>query len=106
MIAAGVDVGGLRKGFHAVALEGSVVLGTHSSRNTSEIADWCRQAGATVVGVDAPCRWSVDQSPRDAERALMAQRIFCFSTPTEIRARSHPKDFYGWMITATGHAAT
>jgi predicted RNase H-like nuclease len=28
----------------------------------------------------------------------MAQRIWCFSTPTEEAALAHKKNFYGWML--------
>ena len=93
---AGVDVGAPRKGYHAVAL-GADGASTFHSCDAAEVAAWCRAAGAEVVAVDAPCRWRVDGQPaRAAERELAAERISCFSTPTEEKARGHA--FYTWMF--------
>jgi predicted nuclease with RNAse H fold len=97
MTVAGVDVGGTRKGFHAVALHGHAFFAKMRSTSPHEIAAWCRSVGARVIAVDAPCRWRVDGA-RSGERALMRSRIHCFSTPTEAAARAHPKDYFGWML--------
>lgn len=94
---AGIDVGAPRKGYHAVILRGMDVIATFHSREPAVIAQWCAAQGSTVVAVDAPCRWRVPGSPaRAAERELAADRIACFSTPTEARARGHA--FYTWML--------
>jgi predicted nuclease with RNAse H fold len=94
---AGIDVGAPRKGYHAVILRGTDVVATFHSREPTVIAQWCAEQGATVVAVDAPCRWRVPGSPaRAAERELAADRIACFSTPTEANARGHA--FYTWML--------
>jgi predicted nuclease with RNAse H fold len=74
-IVAGVDVGGARKGFHAVALRDGVYLDKFAARDAVAVADWCRTVGARVIGVDAPCRWSLTGRARPAERALMAEGI-------------------------------
>jgi predicted nuclease with RNAse H fold len=60
-------------------------------------AAWCRDAGAIAAGVDSPCGWSRDGGSREAERTLSihGERIPCFSTPTEQRARGNP--FYSWV---------
>lgn len=94
----GVDVGGERKGFHAVALRGCALLGRHSSSDAAELAQWCRSLGAGVIGVDAPCRWSADGRARPAERELMAEGIQCFASPSRERALQHPSNYYGWML--------
>jgi len=98
LIAAGVDVGGKRKGFHAVALRGSVYLDQMKSPDAAQVAAWCRNIGAQFIGVDAPCRWSGTGRARIAERALMAKKIWCFSTPTHAIALAHPKKHYDWML--------
>ncbi len=96
-IVVGIDVGGPAKGFHAVALNGAIYLGKFSSLNAMEVAKWCSSQNAQVVAVDAPCCWRTEgQSARAAERQLAADRISCFSTPTEGRARGHA--FYTWML--------
>lgn len=97
-IVAGVDVGGSRKGFHAVALLAGAYLDQFASRKAAEIAAWCRQIGASFIGVDAPCRWSATGRARPAERELMAEKIWCFSTPTRERATQHPRNHFGWML--------
>jgi predicted nuclease with RNAse H fold len=95
----GIDVGGSRKGFHAVALKDGAHAGQLISRDGAELSHWCRVVmGASVIGIDAPCRWSRDGRPRPCERQLMQQGIRCFSTPTRQAAEQHPSDFYGWML--------
>ena len=94
----GVDVGGERKGFHAVALTDGEYGGRCATTNVNELVVWCREMKAAVIAVDAPCGWSTDGRARPAERRLMEQGIWCFSTPTRQRAIEHPKDHYGWML--------
>lgn len=96
-IVAGIDVGSTPKGFHAVGLRRLSVT-TFSSVDPKEIADWCEEIDATAVAVDSPIAWSVTGRARGAERALMAQRIWCFSSPTEKAAREHPTNFFDWML--------
>jgi len=94
----GIDVGGSAKGFHAVLLAGSELLERRHDRDPVALAAWCATRHATVVAVDAPCRWRPPPPApaRAAERALAAEGISCYFTPTEARARSHP--FYSWML--------
>jgi predicted nuclease with RNAse H fold len=98
LVVAGVDVGGTRKGFHAVALRGLSYLDQFASIDANEVATWCRQIGAQIVGVDAPCRWSSDDRARPAERELMKKKVWCFSSPTQSTALAHPKDNFRWML--------
>ncbi|MGD0227520.1 MAG: DUF429 domain-containing protein [Terriglobia bacterium] len=65
----GIDVGGERKGFHAVALRNGIFCKT-TSRHPAEIVEWCREWSAEIVAVDAPCGWSKSTSSREAEREL------------------------------------
>jgi predicted nuclease with RNAse H fold len=97
MIVAGIDVGSTRRGFHAVALQDGEYFRQLTSRNADDVAAWCKELCARAVGIDAPCCWSVDGRPRRAEMDLMAEGIYCFSTPTLERAEAHPSDYYGWM---------
>jgi hypothetical protein len=41
MIVVGIDVGGERKGFYAVALRDGLVVATQKSTNPSTFVDWC-----------------------------------------------------------------
>lgn len=97
-VVAGIDVGGPKKGFHCVALKDDAYLAQFVSCVPSEIAAWCRRIGAQCVGIDAPCRWSQTGRARPAERELMAQKIWCFSTPSKEAAESHPRNHFGWML--------
>lgn len=95
----GVDVGGSRKGFHAVALEDGVFLARRQTSCVEQLAGWCHEEiGARLVAIDAPCRWSAGDGARPAERELLAQGIHCFLTPTRRAAVEHPKDYYEWML--------
>lgn len=97
-VVAGIDVGGKRKGYHAVALaEGKYADALHSC-DATEVAAWCGEVGATAVGIDAPCTWSATGRARPAERELMEEKIWCFSSPTRAVAIGHPKNNYGWML--------
>ncbi len=92
----GIDVGGVRKGFHAVALRDGAFLDRTESGSPAEIAAWCRARDARVVAIDAPCRWRVNGKARACERDLAGARISCFSTPSREKASGNP--FYAWMI--------
>ena len=80
----GIDVGGERKGFHAVALRSRAFVATVADRDPAVLVRWCPQQNATVVAVAAPCGWSTGGSSRLAERSLAidAHKIHCFATPT------------------------
>ncbi len=95
---AGVDVGGKRKGFHAVALRDGAWLAQITSRDSAAIAAWCREIGARYIGIDAPCRWCCTGSTRPAERELKARKIGCFSTPTLAAAQARTDKHYEWML--------
>ena len=92
----GIDVGGQKKGFHAVALCGGKVDSMKSHDDPVVIVNWCRDCEAVVVAVDAPCKWSQMRSSRQAERDLSKAGIYCFATPTQEIARK--KAFYGWVF--------
>jgi predicted nuclease with RNAse H fold len=94
-VAAGIDVGGPRKGFHAVLLRDGRYFEKFHSTDAAAIAAWVRQAGARAIGVDAPCHWRCGAHMRPAERDLASRRIHCFATPRREMAESHP--FYAWM---------
>lgn len=94
----GIDVGGARKGFHAVALTDGAWAGQMRSRDAGDLADWCRQQGAGLIAIDAPCHWSGDGRMRPCERELLAQGIRCFASPTRAQAIAHPTDYFGWML--------
>lgn len=98
IVVAGIDVGGPRKGFHVVALRDGDYLDKYVAHEASEIATWCRQVGARFIGVDAPCCWSHTGRARPAERELMKEKIWCFSTPTRGKAVAHPKKNFHWML--------
>lgn len=95
----GIDVGGSRKGFHAVALIAGAYAAQLVSRDVQEVAEWCRRViGAQLIAIDAPCRWSLDGRARPCERELNADGIRCFASPSREAAASHPSNYYGWML--------
>jgi len=95
-IVVGVDVGGPKKGFHAVALQDGQHREQLSTPIAEEVAAWCRRFKASVVGIDAPCRWSLTGRARPCERALAAEGLLTFATPSQAKGRTNP--FYQWMV--------
>ncbi|MBK7578416.1 MAG: DUF429 domain-containing protein [Ignavibacteria bacterium] len=109
----GIDVGGERKGFHAVAIKDGGYCDQWPTKGTpnnsvEELVTWCRdRVKAQVVAIDAPCKWSiVGKFSRLAERDLMGCGIGCFSTPSQdvamerLRQSKHDgvSNHYGWML--------
>ena len=92
----GVDVGGARKGFHAVAMHGREITAHMHTLIGEEVADWCSEHEAIGIGIDAPCRWSQTGHARAAERELARLGIFAFATPS--RALAESKTFHSWML--------
>ena len=97
MIVAGIDVGGARKGFHAVLLEGRRVVDQLNTSDAEALAQWCLRAER--IAIDAPCGWALaGQRSRLCERQLLAAGIHCFATPTREAALASRSNFYGWML--------
>ena len=96
----GIDVGGERKGFHAVALLDGHFVSKKAALDPDVIVNWCIHHKAKVIAVDAPCRWSLKDSSRLAEREMKiaGRGIHCFATPTYKDARANKKGFYDWVF--------
>ena len=94
-VAVGVDVGGPKKGFHAVALRGGKFREKVATLDTAEIVEWCTKLDASLVGIDAPCCWSRTGRARCCERELASEGIHAFATPSQVIGESHK--FYRWM---------
>jgi predicted nuclease with RNAse H fold len=95
---AGVDVGGKRKGFHAAVVdeEGLVADPAHLTK-PAEVADWVREAGASVVAVDSPRSAAPDGCrSRDCERDL--RRRICGIRYTPARGLLDGSPYYAWIV--------
>ncbi len=98
MIAIGIDVGGVKKGFHAVSLQNGVASVWDGANGTAErLALWCRSQDADVIAIDSPCAWARNGSSRRCERMLVVndERLSCFATPE--RQRAEGREFYDWV---------
>lgn len=93
----GVDVGGPKKGYHAVAFVGSKIFTFHSLI-AGEVVEWCKKQSAITVAVDAPSGWAMTGKSREAERTMFLDdaKINCFSTPS--RAAAVGRKFYDWVF--------
>ena len=97
MIVAGIDVGGARKGFHAVLLEASRVVDQLNTSDPEALARWCLRAER--IAIDAPCGWALPgERSRLCERQLAVQGVHCFATPTREAALASRSNFYGWVL--------
>jgi predicted nuclease with RNAse H fold len=95
-IVVGIDVGGERKGFHAVALENRRLKEQICNPDPDVLHNWCLSVGATIVAIDAPCGWSLTGPSRQVERELASKQIYCYSTPT--RAIAVRRKFCEWVF--------
>ncbi len=95
----GIDVGGKKKGFHAVALCDRK-FEPNCSLDPVEIVAWCHVGNAVIIAVDAPCGWSQSGKSRAAERDLRigGEKVHCFATPTLKIALDNQKGFYDWVF--------
>lgn len=95
----GIDVGGPRKGFHAVALADGDYADRLQTCRIPEMLRWIRRTvGARVVAIDAPCRWRSGKKCRDAEREMLQEGIRCYLTPRRSDAWQNTTGFYQWMF--------
>ena len=96
----GIDVGGERKGFHAVAFFNGRFVDKVKNADPGIITTWCIIHKAKIVAVDAPCLWSLKGSSRLVERELniAGEKIHCFATPTREKAISNKAKFYDWVL--------
>ena len=92
----GIDVGGVKKGFHVVALREGQFLEKLATRDPLTVLTWCRALKASVIGIDAPCKWSLTGRARPCERELSGSGLSSFFTPSMAIGHVHP--FYGWMV--------
>ncbi len=94
---AGVDVGGVRKGFHAAIVDSSrVVAGPSSLSAPADVVAWLRLHRPAVVAVDSPRRPAPDgELSREGERLLA--RAICGIRYTPDRARIETNPYYAWI---------
>ncbi len=71
-----------------------------ATSDVQDLAHWCRSVvQASVIAIDAPCRWSNDGRARPCERELMQKGLWCFSSPTRLKAHTpHRTGYYDWML--------
>jgi predicted nuclease with RNAse H fold len=94
----GIDVGGVKKGFHAVANIGGQYLDKLHSIDPEEIVAWALSHHPSAIAIDAPCMFSLNSGSRKAERDLVSAGMRCFYTPT--RALAAKSRFYDWVFNA------
>jgi predicted RNase H-like nuclease len=96
MITIGIDIGGLRKGFHGMILKNQQYEGQFATASPKAMADWCQQYNPSAIAVDAPCLWAETGKSRTAERAIYEEGIHSYYTPTQAIAEG--RSFYGWVF--------
>ncbi|HEX6950016.1 MAG TPA: DUF429 domain-containing protein [Nitrospira sp.] len=87
---AGVDVGGAKKGFHAVAFQGRMLSAKLTTCSAAAVVAWCREQRVSAIGIDAPSRWSLTGRARSCERELAHAGMSTFSTPSRAVGEIHP----------------
>lgn len=92
----GIDVGGIKKGFHAIAHRNGTYLDQFHSTSPDEIAGWSLSYQPIAIAIDAPSMFSPHERSRKAERDLVSHGMRCFYTPT--RALAMESRFYDWVF--------
>ena len=94
----GIDVGGVKKGFHAALLTDGKTIELFHHKNSLSIRNWVQSKNASIVAIDSPCGWSQNGRSREAERDLKYdnKNIPCFCTPTKKIAKK--SSFYDWVF--------
>ena len=92
----GIDVGGVRKGYHLAVLSPDHFVSSESLPDVVSVVDRCRELAPAAIGVDAPCGWSADGRSREAERALARRGIRAYATPRRDLAKL--EGFHAWML--------
>jgi predicted nuclease with RNAse H fold len=95
-ITIGIDVGGIKKGFHAVANRDGSYLAQFHSIHPDEVASWVLSHNPSAVAIDAPSMFSLNSGSRKAERDLVSNGMRCFYTPT--RALAAQSRSYDWVF--------
>ena len=95
-ITIGIDVGGIKKGFHAVANRDGLYLAQFHSIHPDEVASWVLSHNPSAIAIDAPSMFSLNSGSRKAERELVSNGMRCFYTPT--RALAAKSRFYDWVF--------
>ena len=92
----GIDVGGIKKGFHAVANRNGQYFAQIHAQSPDEVATWAHAHQPSAIAIDAPSMFSLEGASRQAERELVKHGMRCFYTPTRTLAtQSH---FYDWVF--------
>lgn len=95
-VVAGVDVGGVRKGFHFVVLRGKKILEAGACHDPRILTARLGASAARAVAVDAPSGWSDGGGSREAERQLARRKMPCHPTPT--RETAQTRAFNRWTL--------
>jgi predicted nuclease with RNAse H fold len=95
-ITVGIDVGGIKKGFHAVVNHAGQYHDHFQSTNPDAVVAWALSQKPSVIAIDAPSMFSQNGRSRKAERDLVNNGMRCFYTPTrDLAKESH---FYDWVF--------
>ena len=94
----GIDVGGIKKGFHAVHLKDVKIVSIFHHKDPLILGKWVQSKKPSIVAVDSPSGWSSNRRSREAERTLRFKdkHIPCFCTPTKAIAKK--SSFYDWVF--------
>ena len=99
VLCAGVDVGGRRKGFHAVVVDGRrrLVAGPTRLATPADVVAWLARHAVAVVAVDSPCRLAPDGlKSRPDERRFAREVLSLRYTPDRAGLEARPA-YYEWI---------
>lgn len=95
---AGIDVGGVSKGFHVAVVgdEGIVVGGPQQIGGVEDTVAWLQDFEPKVVAVDSPCACAPDgERSREGERGLARAVCGIRWTPEFAKLAGNP--YYEWI---------
>ncbi|MDP8942591.1 MAG: DUF429 domain-containing protein [Actinomycetota bacterium] len=96
---AGVDVGGLRKGFDAAVIDDAgIVAGPTRLESVDATVEWLNTHSPRVVAVDSPRAPAPGEAlSREGERRLAAAVCGIRYTPNRSALEANPS-YYGWIL--------
>lgn len=98
----GVDVGGKRKGFNVVVLEGArrpTIVHANRRLAAKDVAELVNTTKPRLIAIDCPVDYAaVGECSRKSERDFYAEKICGIRWTPDLKTMQNRADYYGWIL--------